>query len=554
MISSPYPPMGTEVVVTTDRVQKFFEDLEAQKAILSTSTKLFTTLSDHFDSLQKSISEKSHSLESKIQSLESRSRETLQSLDHREASIPERESSTAARIEEQKAAALAEVEKNVFGDLDLAETLKSFCRKMDSQGLVKFIVSKRKESISIRAEIVQAISEAVDPLRLVLDALEDFLDSKAKKFGVTDKRWACGLLVQALFPEGKPNAGAKGPEFSRSMVERAAAIADMWKAQMDGDSNGGGGTLGAAEAVMFVQMLVGFRLKKKFGEEFFRKLVMEHAARRDMAKLARALEFGEKMGDVIDELVKNGKEIEAVYFASESDLTERFPPVSLLKSYLKNSRKNAATILKNGNNSVAATEESSTFELNSIKAIIKCVEDHKLESEFSLENLRKRATHLEKARTERKKRSASSSRPHNNKRAYGGSGGGGSGSGGGGGRGVGQSSSRPAKAAKFSNAYPSFTRRNPNPLPQHSPATRYSGPYNYPSQSVYDGPTVASYGSTYGAPPAQSPAALPSQHYSLSGDSLGAAGFRSSGAYGGQTNYGYASAAPPAYQPPSYPQ
>ncbi|KAB2614736.1 FRIGIDA-like protein 4a [Pyrus ussuriensis x Pyrus communis] len=82
-----------------------------------------------------------------------------------------------------------------------------------------FIVSKRKESISLRAEILQAISEAVDPPRLVLDALEDFLASKAKKFGIIDKRWACGLLVQALFPEGKPNANAKGPEFSRSMVE-----------------------------------------------------------------------------------------------------------------------------------------------------------------------------------------------------------------------------------------------------------------------------------------------------------------------------------------------
>lgn len=52
--------------------------------------------------------------------------------------------------------------------------------------------------------------------------------------------------------------------------------------------------------------------------------------------------------------MKNGKEIEAVYFASESGLTERFPPVSLLKSYLKNSKKNTTTILKNGNNSAAA--------------------------------------------------------------------------------------------------------------------------------------------------------------------------------------------------------
>lgn len=59
--------------------------------------------------------------------------------------------------------------------------------------------------------------------------------------------------------------------------------------------------------------------------------------------------------DIIDELVKSGKEIEAVYFASESGLTERFSPVSLLKSYLHNSRKNATTILKNGNYSTAAT-------------------------------------------------------------------------------------------------------------------------------------------------------------------------------------------------------
>lgn len=59
--------------------------------------------------------------------------------------------------------------------------------------------------------------------------------------------------------------------------------------------------------------------------------------------------------DLIDELVKNGKEVEAVYFASESGLTERFQPASLLKSYLRNSKKNTAEILKKGNHSAGAT-------------------------------------------------------------------------------------------------------------------------------------------------------------------------------------------------------
>lgn len=183
------------------------------------------------------------------------------------------------------------------------------------------------------------------------------------------------------------------------------------------------------------------------------------------------------------------------------------------------------------------------MELNSIRAIIKCVEDHKLESEFSLDSLRKRANHLEKAKAERKKSSQGANRPQN-KRAYSGGSGGGRGGGG-------SSSFRPTKAARYSNAHqPSYGRRNPNPPAQHSPAARYSGPYNFPSQNVYDAPTPSPYASTYGMPHAQSPAAVPQQHYSVPGESMGVPAFRTGGPYGGQTSYGpydYSNAAPPSY-------
>lgn len=198
-----------------------------------------------------------------------------------------------ARINEQREAALAEFEKQFPGKLQLSEALKSFSRKMDSVGLLKFIVSKRKESVSLRAEIVQALAEAVDPPRLVLDSLEEFLSSKSAKVGVTDKRWACGMLVQALFPDGG-NSEQKGPQFARSVVERAVRVLEHWKGQVDGESEGL--ALGAAEAVMFVQMVVGFRLREEFDNMFLRKLMMEHASRRDMAKLAAVLEDKEAMG------------------------------------------------------------------------------------------------------------------------------------------------------------------------------------------------------------------------------------------------------------------
>nr|POE78777.1 hypothetical protein CFP56_76604 [Quercus suber] len=74
---------------------------------------------------------------------------------------------------------------------------------------------------------------------------------------------------------------------------------------------------------------------------------------------------------------------------------------------------------------------------------------------------------------------------------------------------------------------------------------------------MYDGPNTTPYASSYGVPHSQSPAALPQQHYSLPVDNMGAAGYRATVSYGGQTSYGaydYGNAAPPTYQPSSYTQ
>ncbi|KAL2342514.1 hypothetical protein Fmac_003799 [Flemingia macrophylla] len=511
------------MVTPSDRVHQFFQELEAKKAILAKCTNLFATLSTHFSSLQNSLNDKSQSLDAKLQALESRSSETLESLRHREASIPERESAAAAHIHDQKEAALAELRAPAPPDPDLSVALRSLSRRMDAAALLRFVVSKRKESASLRAELAAALAEAVDPPRLVVEAVEEFLKSKVAKSGVTDKRWACGLVIQALMV-------SEAREYSRRIVERAVKVVESWKGLLDES--------GAAEVVMFLQMVVCFGLRSRFDDDYLRKFVMEFASRRDMAKLAASLQFGDKIIDIIDELIKNGKEIEAVYFASESGLTERFPPIDLLKSYHQNYKKNVTTMSKKGNNNHAVTDDSSTTELNSIKAIIKCVEDHKLESEFDLDNLRKRATHLEKSKAERKKNSSSGTKPQNKR----------------GSRGSGSSSSRPAKSAKFNNAQSSsFSRRNLAPSLQPRASSRFSGPFSYPSQTIFEGATANPYTATYGSSHAQSPAGITQQHYSIPVDNLGPSSYRSSGSYSGQASYGiydYINGAPSTYPPP----
>jgi len=62
------------------------------------------SVTEHFSSLEDSVSQKSQLIESNFQDLESRSQK---SLDARENSIPEHESAAAARIGEQKEAAMA---------------------------------------------------------------------------------------------------------------------------------------------------------------------------------------------------------------------------------------------------------------------------------------------------------------------------------------------------------------------------------------------------------------------------------------------------------------
>lgn len=53
--------------------------------------------------------------------------------------------------------------------------------------------------------------------------------------------------------------------------------------------------------------------------------------------------------DIIDELVTKGKEVEAVYFASDAGLTERFPPNRLLKSFLRRIKRNSLPTSKHPN-------------------------------------------------------------------------------------------------------------------------------------------------------------------------------------------------------------
>ncbi|CAL9122197.1 unnamed protein product [Musa acuminata var. zebrina] len=502
-----------------DRIQKFLDDLESQHALLSNCTLLWKSLAEHFSSLRQALALRSQSLDAHLQALESNTQKSLDSLALRDSSLPDRESAAAAALHDRRDAALAEIQRSDAPSADLRGLLRWYARRMDSPGLWRFVVSRRKDLHALRREVPDAVAASLDPARLVVDASEDFLNHHADDGGA-DRNWALGMLLRSLLI----SEGGKAPEVAESMREKAAAVAEAWKEKFstkEEGGEGGGGTMGGSEAQIFLQMVVAFGLRSRFEEGFLKKLVLEHASRKDMAKLAAALGLGEQLADVIDELVKTGKEIEAVYFVHESGLTERFPPDSLLKFYLQASRKKANSISKNGNNSIAAKEESSNMEINALKSIIKCVETCKLGSKFNVDGLKKRLAEMEKIKAERK-RSAVANRPQGKRlRAAAGA----------------TPILRPAKAARGPNKPYAPYGQNP-PAVSHIPATRHV--YSYPGQGGFDGLASAQYG----APRSQSPATVPQQYYAH--DDMGAlrAGMHHGGpsiTYGG---YDYTAPAP----------
>ncbi|CAL5413350.1 unnamed protein product [Camellia sinensis] len=132
-------------------------------------------------------------------------------------------------------------------------------------------------------------------------------------------------------------------------------------------------------------------------------LVWLERNRRTFQEIPRTISWLEScLLNMIEELISRGQQVDAVHFTFEVGLENKFPPVPLLRAFLKDAKKAATAILEDHNNSsrvyLAARKEQSA-----LRAVIKCIEEYKLEAEFPSEHLKKRLEQLEKTKSEKRK-------------------------------------------------------------------------------------------------------------------------------------------------------
>lgn len=463
-----------------------FEDFQKQTSLMTSCTLLWKELSDHFNTLEEDIRRKSEALKRKIQTLDDQTKQSLEVLKKREVTIEGSVEIAIGRAEESKKVALSpgvEVIENVggqgLGEVDDGEglllKLKGFCIWMDYGGFWRFVTVRKKELDLLRAKIPLALVECVDPPKFVLEAISEVfpVDKRVDKSErVNDLGWACVLLLESLIPAVfDPVIGKERLLVTPSVKEKAEGIAETWKRSLE--ERGGIENVKTPDVHTFLQHLVTFGIVKKEDVGLYRRLIVGSAWRKQMPKLAVSLGLGDNMPEMIEELISRGQQVDAVHFTYEVGLVDKFPPVPLLKSFLRDAKKAATAILEDPNHSGRAAHLANRKEQSALRAVLKCIEEYRLEDEFPSENLKNRLDQLEKMKTDKKKTTPVPA----NKRT----------------RVCNNGPMPPAKAGRSTNAYVSSFPSTPAAFVRSVSHPQYpAGVAPYP----YDRPAPAMYGSS----------------------------------------------------------
>ncbi|KAM0842950.1 hypothetical protein ACQ4PT_058011 [Festuca glaucescens] len=450
------------------QLQHAFAELESQSAV--TMNFKWKQLEDHFRGLEQSLKKKFDELKKQEQEFQETVAKSEKMLEQKEAVVVAKELTALERLQEKRDAALAmifgksKLSLNVNYNVPKSKPQSNFtagapdakwpkhspednahmqdgsaapkprselavlCEEMNVKGLHKFISDNRKNLTSIREEIPSALKGASHPYVLVLESLEDFysgdnlvLDGK-KDGDLLGVRRTCLMLMESLVQlqaDAITGLLSEGQMLATDVKERAKKIAFEWKSKLDSlDIDASNGN--CLEAHAFLQLLATFGIFAEFNEDELCKLLPSVSRRRQTPELCRLLGLSQKMPGVIGVLVDSARPIDAINLAYAFGLTEQFEPVQLLKAYLREVKK--VSHAKNGKLSPGAQNEMNERELSALKAVIKCIEEHKLEEQYPVDPLQKRVVQLEKAKADKRRAveaaKPQSKRPRANGSAY----------------------------------------------------------------------------------------------------------------------------------------
>ncbi|CAK9870152.1 unnamed protein product [Sphagnum jensenii] len=407
-----------------DRLHKVIANLEIQRVAIENCSLEWKEIMDYFTELESSLQKRFQHLIAKEKALESKSQQLRQVLDKREEAVSAREQAMLSRVQEQKDSAISSLLEEKRKWLEERRTRHAGTGQAAAEKSPHVAAAVPKSVVGVTTttpdEPVNSAPVAPNDPALPSQAMEvDAAAAASKLAGIpTVTASSEGALALAAAAHVSVIANKQSQEMATksSQGQTRIRIQELW--QTDGL------VFFFLSASMWCWQTLFWELITQWCCPMSRNLPHSwhfsmgeiHLGLLPMCKLVTAFArhmanpcvlllpwTPTKIPDVVDRLAKEGKQIEALSFAHAFGIMNRIQPVLLLKNYLKEARKTAQSILKNGNSSMAAQNDAALKELAALKAVLNCIEEYHLETHYPSMPLQKRVVQLEKAKSDRKR-------------------------------------------------------------------------------------------------------------------------------------------------------
>ncbi|KAK9278869.1 hypothetical protein L1049_028448 [Liquidambar formosana] len=259
--------------------------------------------------------------------------------------------------------------------------LEYLCEMMCSRGLRKYIVSRISDAAKLREEAPAALKSAPRPAKLVLECIGRFFLQGSKAFSrdspMIMARQASVLILEFFLLTGCT-------EIEPSVKEEAELAAIAWRKRLI--SEGGVSRASDIDARGLLLFVGSFGIPNVFRNEDLRDLIRLSNPKEIFDALRHSHVLLMRIPDIIEGMMKNGMNIEAVDIAYTFGVEDKFPPQTILASFLRESKEAWKRTKREAQGSPRemfyddhSQNEANKKQLAALKSVMNCLEDHKID-------------------------------------------------------------------------------------------------------------------------------------------------------------------------------
>nr|XP_051207384.1 FRIGIDA-like protein 4a isoform X2 [Lolium perenne] len=250
------------------------------------------------------------------------------------------------------------------------QDLVAACVNMDTSTLVDMLYRRNMTFSRARSQFLPALLGAAEPHALVVAAVRDFLFRTEPK---NNAHWDnCGSLLHcARELTDEPSAGT---------LEQANRLAQDWK-EMIGKPQSSR-DLGRLAVWGLLRFLVLYNITLEFdASEIIHHLgCLPAKKKRHCIELCNHLGLIRTMTDSVNHLIQNGQQLDAIRLACVLNLTDKYPPLSMMNEYVDKAKKTAQEILSMESDSLESLNQAMTKQVNALILSWRAVDEYNIES------------------------------------------------------------------------------------------------------------------------------------------------------------------------------